>query len=114
MGHLVHWEIPSTDVQRSADFYRQMFGWEMAELNDQYIMFDDEGGVGGGISKVETMPAPAIAVYIDVDDIPAALARAESLGGTTARGRTEIGGDNGYFGELRDPCGCLIGIWSKT
>jgi uncharacterized protein len=114
MSHMVHWEIPSTDVPRSSEFYAALFGWQMQGWSDDYMLFSVEGGMGGGISKVATMPAPAIDVYIGVDDIPATLAKAESLGGRIVQARQEIGGGMGFMAFFEDPCGCRIGLWSQT
>jgi len=113
MKRLVHWEIPSTDTKKSADFYARLFGWKMVPSFGGYVTFEVEGGVGGGISPVEKMPEPCIEVYVGVDDIPATLERAGQLGGKTAKPKTEIGGGMGYYGLLLDPCGCRIGVWSQ-
>ena len=64
--------------------------------------------------KVTKMPESAIRVYIEVDDIPATLKKAAELGGRTGEPKTEIGGGMGFAGSLHDPCGCLIGLWSKN
>jgi hypothetical protein len=114
MSKLTHWEIPATDVRQSATFYADLFGWRMQAWSDDYTMFEVEGGIGGGISKVEQMPAPAIQVYIGVDDIPATLVRVEALGGQVVQSKTEIGGGMGYTAMFQDPWGCRIGLWSQT
>lgn len=113
MNNLCYWEIPATDLKRSADFYAKLFGWKMAESGSNYIMFDVEHGIGGGIFKVDKMPEACIDVYIKVADIPEMLKRVEELGGMVERSKTEIGGDYGFYAYFRDPCGCRIGIWSK-
>jgi predicted enzyme related to lactoylglutathione lyase len=113
MSRLCHWEIPSTDLSLSTAFYAALFGWKMQSWSSDYAMFEVEDGVGGGISKVEKMPEPCIDVYVSVDDIPTALAKAETLGATVERTKTEIGGGMGFYAYLRDPCGCRIGIWAK-
>ncbi|NPV14659.1 VOC family protein [candidate division WOR-3 bacterium] len=113
MNSLCYWEIPSTDIKRSAEFYARLFGWKMSESGENYIMFDVEDGIGGGIYKVSEMPEPAIDVYIKVADIPATLKRVEELGGKIERPKTEIGNEFGYYAFFRDPCGCRIGIWAK-
>jgi uncharacterized protein len=114
MSQLTHWEIPATDVQQAAKFYTDLFGWRTQAWSDDYALFEVEGGVGGGISKVERMPAPAIQVYIGVDDIPATLLNVEGLGGRVVQPKTEIGGDMGYTAMFEDPWGCQIGLWSQT
>jgi len=113
MNRMVHWEIPSTDVRKSADFYAKLFGWKMVPSFGGYMTFEVEGGVGGGINPVDKMPEPGIDVYIGVDDIPATLKLAEQLGGRTAKPKTEIGGGMGFYAFLTDPCGCRTGVWAK-
>ncbi len=113
MHNLCHWEIPATDLKRSADFYAQLFGWKMTRSGPDYVMFEIEGGTGGGIFKVDQMPEPGIDVYIKVKDIPGTLKMVEQLGGRIEKFKTEIGGGFGYYGFFRDPCGCRIGIWSR-
>ena len=116
MVKLVHWEIPTTDPKKSKEFYSSLFGWKMQGWGptDDYTLFDVEGGVGGALMKVEKMPEPCIRVYLEVDDIPAMLARIEAKGGKTAQPKTDIGGGMGFTGSFLDPCGCLVGLWSKA
>ncbi len=113
MHNLVHWEIPATDIARSREFYSRLFGWKMTESGPDYVMFDVEDGIGGGIFRVPAMPEPCIDVYIRVADIPETLRRVEELGGKVEKPKTEIGGGYGYYAFFRDPCGCRIGIWSR-
>jgi uncharacterized protein len=114
MNKLAHWEIPSTDLSKSTKFYAALFGWKMQSWSGDYALFEVEGGVGGGIAKVDKMPEPGIDVYIGVGDIPAVLAKAEALGGKVEKPKTEIGGGMGFYAFFRDPCGCRIGIASEA
>ena len=43
-GKICYIEIPATDIARSADFYRQVFGWETRQRGDGHIAFDDSTG----------------------------------------------------------------------
>jgi len=113
VNKLVHWEIPTTDMARSKEFYEQMFGWKMQGWSDDYMLFEVEGGVGGALMKVEKMPEPASRVYIGVDVGATALARAEELGAKTGHPKADIGGGMGFAGSFHDPLGCLIGLWSE-
>ncbi len=110
---MVHWEIPATDVQKSARFYAGLFGWRMVPSFGGYTTFEIDGGVGGGITPVDKVPEYGIDVYIGVDDIGQILKKAEQLGGCIVKSKTEIGGGMGYYGFFKDPCGCRIGVWSK-
>ena len=114
MDKLVHWEIASTDLARSKDFYANLFGWKAQGWADDYMLFEVEGGVGGAFMKVAKMPEPCIRVYIGVADVAAALVKAEGLGAKTSMPKTEIGRGMGFAGSFIDPCGCLIGLWSQT
>lgn len=114
MNSIVHWEIPSTDLARSQAFYEALFGWEFEGFSPEYVMFEVEDGVGGALQLVEEMRGPGIEIYIDVDSIPATLARVEELGGSVAQPKTEIGGGMGYWAAFLDPCGCRMSVWSKS
>jgi len=96
MNPLVHWEIPSTNLAKSTAFYRKLFGWKMKAWGKDYVMFDIADSVGGGITKVKKVPKPCIGVYVGVE-LP----------------KTPIGRGLGYTGAFLDPCGCMIGLWSK-
>lgn len=113
MSTIVHWEIPTTDIEASRAFYEQLFGWAFEPFSPSYVMFQVEDGVGGALSLVEAVPAPCIEVYIGVPDIEATLRRARELGGTVAEGRTEIGGGMGFWAAIEDPCGCRVALWSQ-
>ena len=115
MNAMDYWEIPSTDIEKSAKFYSELFGWKMEKSGDKYYMFSVEGGLSGGIQQVEEPPGHGIAVYVQVEDVPATLKRVEELGGTILHSKTEIGGDRGFWADFKDPGGCRsVGLWSKT
>jgi uncharacterized protein len=40
-GKLCYIEIPAVDVVRSAEFYRQAFGWTLRQRGDGSTAFDD-------------------------------------------------------------------------
>ena len=114
MNKLVYWELPCTDTKVCSRFYAELFGWSAEETTDGYYMFSIEGGVGGGLGPVEEVPGWCIMMYFGVDDIPATLAKAATLGGTVVNEKADIGGDFGFWGSFTDPCGCRIGVWSES
>ena len=67
------------------------------------------GYIGGGMLKRES-PTDRPVITIDVDDIDAALARIEELGGMAVLGRQEVG-DYGYAAYFKDVEGNLMGLW---
>jgi predicted enzyme related to lactoylglutathione lyase len=52
-------------------------------------------------------------VVVDVEDIDAALATIEKLGGTPLTGRQQVG-DMGFSAYFRDPEGNLMGLWQTA
>jgi predicted enzyme related to lactoylglutathione lyase len=113
---IVHVEIPAVDTKAAGTFYRDVFNWTVDTDNSfDYVMFQAEGGPGGGFTKVgqnNTEPGDVV-IYIDVDDIEASLAKIGSLGGQTLTGKTEVPG-MGWFAIFADPTGNAIGLWTAA
>ena len=63
------------------------------------------GGVGGGDGF-----GPRVLFYVGVDDVEAALARAESLGGTRRMGPEPKTGGDFCVGWFADPEGNVVGV----
>ena len=115
MNTICHYEIPSTDLDKSTAFYKGLFGWKIQQMPEMnYAVFGEEGkGVGGGINKVDKIDASGLKVYIEVEDIPATLASAKELGGQVTVEKTQISPEHGYFAFFKDCCGAEVGLWSK-
>jgi uncharacterized protein len=109
-------EIGTGDAEGARRFYGDMFGWTFQGDPDgraDYSVVTVPGGAGpsGGIlDHGGTGPDYAI-FYVRVEDVPAALARAEALGGKTLTPPTD-GGNGLVFGQLADPTGHHIGVYS--
>lgn len=113
MAHPVVWfEVLGTDGPALRRFYGELFGWSFQEMEGMdYGMVDAaETGIGGGIG---TMPeaAPAYQTfYVGVDDVEAALQKAQSLGGNRMMGPRDLP-MGGTIGMFTDPEGHLIGLF---
>lgn len=113
---VVHFEIVGKDGKALQRYYSDLFGWEInAENPMNYGMVAREGnvnaegvGIGGGISGPQADEA-YVTVYIEVPDVEAALAKAESLGGTRIMGPETIM-DQVELGQFTDPAGNMIGL----
>ena len=55
-GKTCYLEIPAADVQRSSEFYRAVFGWNIRQRGDGHLAFDDAVGEVSG-SWVTGRPA---------------------------------------------------------
>jgi len=112
MAHPVNWfEIIGTDGAKLREFYGGLFDWkfEMAPGMDYGMIHGEDGGIGGAIGSGMGSGQSYVAVYVQVADINASLARAEQLGGKTIVPRTEISGQV-IFALFLDPEGHLVGL----
>ena len=107
-------EIPAPDIERAANFYRDVFGWEIGpKHNPGYWMFT-AGELSGGLDEDGVVADDGVKLVLAVDDIPAKLADVEQAGGKPVQGKTEIQGGYGFYAYFRDPAGNKLGLWSKT
>ena len=122
-GRVVHFEIPFDDGDRGRAFYREAFGWEVAEMPGMdYTMVstgptadagpNEPGFINGGMAqRGDSFTAPT--VVVDVEDIDEALKKIESLGGATLLTKTPVG-DMGFSAYFRDPEGNAVGLWQNA
>jgi uncharacterized protein len=67
-GKICYIEIPATEIDRSADFYRSTFGWQTRERGDGSTAFDDTVGQVSGTWVLGRQPTrePGLVVHIMV------------------------------------------------
>ena len=108
---VVHWEIVSKDAKRAQDFYAKLFDWHvepMEGMNYGIIDTHTEAGINGGIGNQQE-EAYQVTFYVQVEDLQAALDKAESLGGKTVTPPMEIPGVV-TLAQFSDPDGNIIGL----
>jgi predicted enzyme related to lactoylglutathione lyase len=114
---VVHFEIMGKDGPALQSFYSDLFDWKIDSQNPMgygMVARDDnlgaDGvGIGGGIGQLpEGYPAYAT-IYVGVDDVEAALAKAESMGATRVMG-PEVIMDMVEVGMFADPEGNNVGV----
>ncbi|MEE2031958.1 VOC family protein [Rhodococcus chondri] len=122
-GRIVHFEIPYDDGDRARSFYRDAFGWQISEMPEMDYtivttgpvsedgMSTEPGFINGGMMQRGEATAPVVTV--DVDDIDAALAKIESLGGRTVQAKSPVG-DMGFAAYFSDSEGNMIGLWETA
>jgi uncharacterized protein len=114
---VIHFEVVGKDGDKLKSYYSEMFGWEIDSSNPMNYgivsrdgnVTDDGMGIGGGISGGPEGYEGHVTFYVAVPDVEAALAKAESLGGTRVMGPETIMGDM-VLGQFTDPEGHLIGL----
>ena len=111
MGNpIAHAEIRSTDPDASRAFYGKLFDWTFPEAPEPgytYIETGIAGALPGGIGRSPTGQGQ-VTFFVDVADVTAALAKAESLGGKILMPATSVPGVE--FGVFADPQGLVIGV----
>ena len=115
---VVHFEIIGKDAEKLQSYYSELFGWEIDsdnEMNYGVVQRDgntnDEGaGIGGGVGGGPEGYDGHVTFYIEVPDVEAALAKAESLGGTRIMGPDAVPGTDVVLGQFKDPEGHLVGV----
>lgn len=71
-------------------------------------------GIGGGIGRGPDDEYPGhLTFYVEVPDVEAALAQAESLGGSRLMGPDEVM-EGPEIGQFNDPEGNMIGLIKST
>jgi predicted enzyme related to lactoylglutathione lyase len=114
---VVHFEIIGKDGDKLKSYYSELFGWEINSENPMgYGVVPREGntnadgaGIGGGVAGGPEGYAGHVTFYIEVPDVEAALAKAESLGGTRLMGPDQVM-EGIEIGQFSDPEGHVIGV----
>ena len=112
-GKICYIEIPAADVIRSAEFYRQAFGWKMRQRGDGSTSFDDTVGAVSGTFVTGRPPAtePGFGIYIMVADAGVTLAEVQAAGGEIVRPVDPAAGE--VFAWFKDPGGNTLGIYQQ-
>jgi predicted enzyme related to lactoylglutathione lyase len=114
---VVHFEIIGKDVEKLKSYYSDLFGWEIDSNNPMnYGIVPRDGnvsadgiGIGGGVGAGPEGYPGHVTFYIEVPDVEAALAKAESLGGSRVMGPEKVM-EQVELGLFTDPEGHLVGV----
>ena len=109
---VVHFEIRGQDPQRLVNFYRELFGWDLAAANQMGIVQIPPGiggpveGVGGHIRAAD---APGVSIFVQVIDLNETLRKAEEMGGRAVLQPFDVPGGP-TIAQMADPEGNLVGL----
>jgi predicted enzyme related to lactoylglutathione lyase len=112
-GKICYIEIPAVDIQRSADFYSRVFGWQLRQRGDGSTAFDDGVGEVSGTWVLGRPPSstPGLLLYIMVDSVAATIEAVVAHGGEIVQ---PIGADAPEItARFRDPAGNVIGLYQQ-
>ena len=90
MPRVIHFEIHAGDPDRAVKFYESMFGWTFQKWEgpmDYWLVTtgpDSQPGINGGLlrrqGEIDGQAVIAYVCTIDVENIDASIAKAQSLG----------------------------------
>ena len=117
---VVHFEVVGKDAEKLQSYYSELFGWNVDSnnpMNYGIVARDDNTnadgvGIGGGIGTGPEGYEGHVTFYVEVDDVEAALAQAESLGGKRVMGPMTMDEPPLTLGQFTDPEGHVIGLVS--
>jgi predicted enzyme related to lactoylglutathione lyase len=116
---VVHFEVIGEDGDKLRSYYSELFGWEFGDpvgpTNYGVLQRDgntnaDGVGIGGGVGTAPEGYGGHVTFYVEVPDVAAALAKAESLGGTRMMGPDKIPEVDIEIALFTDPEGHVIGL----
>lgn len=130
MPTIVHFEIPSDNLERTKKFYTDLFGWKIEKMpgtgQKEYWTFatttNDKGGSNNGGGEQRTvsggmlerqMPQEPIMIYIGVDSVTEYSNKVESLGGKVIKQKTEVPG-YGWFAICTDTENNGFALWEAN
>jgi predicted enzyme related to lactoylglutathione lyase len=106
-GNPVAWfEIVGPDAERLREYYGALFGWSMEIMDDYGVVAPTEGGIGRG----QDGGAGMLTFSVEVDDVAAAPARAQELGGKLVSPPAEVPGMDLTIAFLAGPDGHVAGL----
>ncbi len=112
-GKISYVQLPTTDADRSARFYGEVFGWRIRRRGDGSLAFDDTVGEVSGSWVTGSPPGdrPGVLVHVLVADVDAALAAVRAAGGTVVE--PAHGEPPEVYARIGDPDGTVLGIFSE-
>jgi uncharacterized protein len=112
-GKICYIEMPAVDINQSASFYRDIFGWQIRTRGDGHIAFDDAVGQVSGtwVTGRPPSPHPGLLIYIMVDSVAAAVEAVIAHGGKIVQ---PIGMDAPEItARFSDPAGNVLGLYQQ-
>ena len=131
MPTVVHFDIPSDNLERTKKFYTELFGWKMEKMpgttQREYWTFSTtnnhkDGTTSGGGGEQRTisggmmerqMPQEPIMIYIGVDSVTEYSDKVEKLGGKVIKQKTEVPG-YGWFAICTDTENNGFALWEAN
>jgi uncharacterized protein len=122
MPTIVHFEIPSDDIERANKFYNGLFGWKIEKFPGMtpigeyrtVTTTDDKGNkaIGGGMMN-RMYPEQQIRNYIGVKSVDEYSSKVEKMGGKVVAPKHAVPG-MGYLAICLDTENNSFAIWESN
>ena len=108
---VVHFEIGCSDIDKTSDFYKAVFDWNLTRQgNSAIINTGKEDALSGHLNQLgPNDPQNYVTVYIETDSIVSDLKAVEVNGGEIFVKPTKLP-DGREFAWFKDVAGNLIGL----
>jgi len=110
---VVQWQIVAKDPDAVTRFYSALFGWKVNASNALGYRVVETGngrGINGGVWPSPPEGHNLVQLFVEVDDIDAALSKATSLGATIIVPKSELP-DGDALAIVLDPAGLSFGMY---
>ena len=113
-GKVCYIEMPATDINRSAAFYKGVFGWQSRQRGNGTIAFDDTVGGVSGTWVLGRPPAtdPGLIVSIMVANAATTIEAIITAGGAIVQPVNPD--EHEVYALFSDPAGNVLGIYQQA
>ena len=111
MATIVHFELPSADVERAKGFWSGVFGWTLRRHGRAVRVSDDPGRGARRRDLPSDEAGSGPVVYMATDDIDATLAKVGEAGGTA--GEKQPIPEIGWFARCKDTEGNSFSLFQR-
>lgn len=114
MNRFTHFELATDDLEKTAAFYRAVFGWQIHKWEgpvDYWLVDTGDAstpGINGGLMPAGG-PFTGTVNTVEVEDIDAAVTKVKAHGGEIIFEKQPIPGV-GYQAYFKDNAGIIVGI----
>ena len=114
MNRFTHFELATADLEKTAAFYQEVFGWQIQKWDgpvDYWLVTTGDTstpGINGGLMATNGEFKGTINT-IEVADIDSAIAKVLANGGEIVLPKDAIPGV-GYQAYFKDNCGIVVGL----
>jgi hypothetical protein len=108
---VVHFEIGCSDLEKTSEFYKRVFNWDLIEQdNSAIIKTGKQDAISGHINRLgANEPQKYITIYIETDSLIPDLAAIESNGGKILVRPIKLP-DGREFAWFEDVAGNTVGL----